>query len=100
MIYYTQLIYIKPGCQAEFHAFEEIVLPLLKAYSGELVYRIRPGANAFIESSRELPYELHLVTFKRRADFEKYAADPKRLEALELKNRSVEKIILIEGIAL
>jgi len=100
MIYYTQLIFIKPGCEREFHAFEENVLPLLKGHNGELVYRIRPAKSAFIESSRELPYEIHLVTFNSKADFMGYAADPKRLDFIEMKNNSVEKIILIEGFAL
>jgi hypothetical protein len=76
------------------------VLPLLKEHNGELVYRIRPDKSAFVESSRELPYEIHLVTFTSRADFLGYAADPKRLDFIEMKNNSVEKMILIEGFAL
>ena len=100
MIYYTQLIFIKPGCEQEFHAFEDKVLPLLKGHNAELIYRIRPDKSAFVESSRELPYEIHLVTFNSKADFEHYAADPARLSFMEMKNNSVEKIILIEGFAL
>jgi hypothetical protein len=100
MIYYTQLIFIKPGCEQQFHAFEDKVLPLLKAHQGELVYRIRPTESAFVENSRELPYEIHLVTFTSTAGFESYAKDPKRLEFMEMKNNSVEKIVLIEGFAL
>ena len=100
MIYYTQLIFIKPGREQEFHAFEEKVLPLLKEHNGDLVYRIRPDKSAFIESSSELPYEIHLVTFGSKADFERYKNNPKRLDFIEIKNDSVEKIILIEGLAL
>lgn len=100
MIYYTQLIFIKPGCEQQFHAFEEKVLPLLKGHNGSLVYRVRPGKSAFIENSRELPYEIHLVTFGSKADFEGYKNDPKRLDLIEMKNNSVEKIILIEGVEL
>jgi hypothetical protein len=100
MIYYTQLIFIKPGREKEFHAFEDKVLPLLKDHNGELLYRIRPDKGSFIESSRELPYEIHLVTFGSKADFEVYKTDPKRLAFMEMKNNSVENIILIEGVAL
>lgn len=100
MIYYTQLIFIKPGCEQEFHAFEDKVLPLLKEHNGELVYRIRPDKSAFVESSRELPYEIHLVTFSTKADFEGYKINPKRLAFMEMKNKSVEKITLIEGFKL
>jgi len=100
MIYYTQLIFIKPGREQDFHAFEEKVLPLLEKYNGELIYRVRPDKTAFIESSRELPYEIHLVSFGSRAGFEGYKDDPERLALIEMKNRSVEKITLIEGFEL
>ena len=100
MIYYTQLIFIKPGREQAFHAFEDRVLPLLKEHNGELIYRIRPDESAFVENSRELPYEIHLVTFGSKADFEGYKTDPKRLAFMEMKNDSVENIILIEGFAL
>jgi len=100
MIYYTQLIFIKPGREQEFHAFEDKVLPLLKRHNGELVYRIRPDKSVFIESSRPLPYEIHVVIFGSKADFEHYKNDPVRLGFMEMKNNSVENIILIEGVAL
>ncbi len=100
MIYYTQLIFIKPGREQEFHAFEEKVLPLLKSHNAELVYRIRPNEKAFVEASAELPYEIHLVSFGSKDDFKAYAANPKRLAFIEMKNNSVEKMILIEGVAL
>ena len=97
MIYYTQLIFIKPGCEVEFNAFEAKVLPLLKNHNGELVYRIRPGKDNFIEGSGELPHEIHIVTFTSKAGFESYKNDPQRLAFMEMKNSSVQKIILIEG---
>jgi hypothetical protein len=100
MIYYTQLIFTKPGCEHQFHAFEDKVLPLLKHHNGELVYRIRPTMESFLEATLELPYEIHFVTFGSKADFISYGADPKRLEFMEMKNNSVEKIILIEGFVL
>jgi hypothetical protein len=100
MIYYTQLIFVKKGAEADFNAFEEKVLPLLKNHNGTLIYRLRPDAGNIIESSRELPYEIHLVSFGSKADFEKYKNDPKRLAFMELKNGSIEKAVLIEGIEL
>jgi len=100
MIYYTQLIFIKPGCEQEFHAFEDKVLPLLKEHNGQLIYRVRPPQSAFVENSQELPYEIHLVSFDSKDDFKSYGADPKRLAFMDMKNNSVEKILLIEGFAL
>ncbi len=98
MIYYTQLIFVKQGYEDTFNSFEEKVLPLLREHNGELIYRIRPEKNNFIESSRViLPYEIHLVTFNCRDDFELYKSDPKRLAFIDVKNNVIEKAILIEG---
>jgi hypothetical protein len=98
MIYYTQLIFVKKGFEEAFHAFEDKVLPLLKSHNGELIYRIRPDKASVIESSGAVPYEIHLVSFAGKVDFEGYAKDPARLAFVELKNSSVEKVVLIEGI--
>jgi len=97
MIYYTQFIFIKEGAQETFHAFEDEVLPLLIDHNGNLVYRIRPKADAFVAASADLPYEIHVVTFPSKDDFERYKNDPRRLESLPLKTNSVERIVLIEG---
>jgi hypothetical protein len=98
MIYYTQLIFVKKGSEADFNAFEEKVLPLLNDHNGKLLYRIRPDKNSVIEINGELPYEIHFVSFVGKTDFEHYKNDPKRLGAMELKNNSIEKVILIEGV--
>ena len=97
MIYYTQLIFVKPGKESVFHTFEDKVLPLLADHHGILVYRVRLQKENFIEGNGELPYEIHLVTFESLADFEHYKNDPRRVAYLDLKNTSVEKMILIEG---
>ena len=98
MIWYTQLIYIRKGAEAIFNSFEANVLPLLKNHGGDLVYRIRPDNNCIIESSRDIPYEIHLVCFNSKQGFESYKNDPARTAFMELKNNSVEKVMLIEGI--
>jgi len=100
MLYYTQLIFVKAGCEQVFHSFEEKVLPLLAAHNGELIYRVRPDRNNFVTAVGDLPYEIHLVTFKSKADFESYGRDPARLAFMDLKNNSVERILLIEGTAI
>ena len=97
MVYYTQLIFIKEGCEQQFQLFEEKVLPLLNSHNAELIYRIRPDKNSVIENKGPLPYEIHLIAFQSAADFKYYKNDPERLKFIELKNNSVEKIILIEG---
>jgi uncharacterized protein (DUF1330 family) len=97
MLYYTQLIFVKKGKEEEFNSFEDRVLPLLANHGGELVYRLRPDNESFIEGAAELPYEIHLVTFKSVEGFKSYGADPQRLAFIGLKNESVERVVLIEG---
>ncbi|MDO1449124.1 DUF1330 domain-containing protein [Rhodocytophaga aerolata] len=97
MIYYIQIIFVKDGKQEVFHAFEEHVLPLLQKHKGELLYRIRPTKDSIIASSGEHPYEIHLVSFPARKDFESYRDDKERLQYMHLKEASIEKALLIEG---
>ncbi len=97
MIIYTQLIFIKLGKEKIFHEFEERVLPLLAKYGGELLYRLRPNLSEELVSTLGHPYEIHLVSFKTKKDFEAYRDDPARTNYVKLKNESVEKIMLIEG---
>ncbi len=97
MLYYTQVIFVKAGQQDQFNLFESHVLPLLKKYNGTLVYRVRPGDSAVIETTFGNPYELHLITFPTRVDFEGYRDDPERLQYMPLKEESIEKALLIEG---
>lgn len=100
MLYYTQLIFLKEGQEEAFHAFEDHVLPLLKRHNGELIYRLRPDKSAVIETTVGYPYEIHVVTFASRADFESYRDDPERQQYMPLKEQSIIRAVLIEGRAL
>ncbi|MBS1500872.1 MAG: DUF1330 domain-containing protein [Bacteroidetes bacterium] len=97
MLYYTQVIFIKEGQEDQFNLFESHVLPLLERHNGILLYRVRPTDDCIIETAMGEPYELHLVSFPSREDFEGYAKDPERLKYMDLKNASIEKALLIEG---
>ena|ERR1700749_3300729 len=97
MLYYTQIIFVKPGQEDQFNLFESHVLPLLKKYNGTLIYRVRPGDGSVIETTIGNPYELHLVTFPAKEDFVGYSKDEGRLKYLDLKENSIERALLIEG---
>ncbi|WP_019987017.1 hypothetical protein [Rudanella lutea] len=97
MLYYTQVIYIQEGKESTFHTFEDNVLPLIERHNGELLYRVRPDATAVVATRMGYPYEIHLVSFPSKADFERYRDDPERQQYLSLKVESVEKAILWEG---
>ena len=99
-VYYTQLVFLRGGQEETFHNFEDRVLPLLAKYNGELIYRVRPSAVDVIETSVGHPYEVHLISFQSREDFDGYAQDPERQKHLGLKDAAVDRVILIEGAAI
>jgi hypothetical protein len=100
MLYYTQLIFIKKGQEDVFNLFEAHVLPLLGRHNGVLVYRVRPAQSSIIATAVGYPYEVHLITFPTKKDFEAYRDDKERLQYMELKNASVERAVLIEGVVI
>ena len=100
MLYITQLIYLKDGQENIFHQFEELAIPIISKYNGKLLLRVRPGDNAFIESSVEKPYEIHLVTFETESDFENFKQDKERLQFLHLKEQSIKSSLMIKGTVL
>jgi len=79
-----------------FNLFEEKVIPLLGKHKGKLLYRIRPNKDSIIEGI-DNPYEIHIIEFQTKSDFESYANDKERLKHMKLKDQSIEKIQLIEG---
>jgi hypothetical protein len=100
MVYFTQLIYIKPGQESVFEEFEAVAMPLISRYNGQLLLRVRPDVLAKVDGSEDLPYEIHLVGFGAESDFEAFSHDPARASFLPLKEASVERIVLIKGVAL
>ncbi|MFD1145200.1 DUF1330 domain-containing protein [Larkinella insperata] len=73
---------------------------MLQRHHGELLYRVRPPASSVVATTLGYPYEIHLVTFATRADFEAYRDDPERQRHLSLKDQSIERVLFIEGAAL
>jgi len=100
MIYITQLIYLKAGAADTFFEFENLAIPIIGKYKGELLMRIRPEADNWIEGSMPLPFEVHLVAFDSLADFESFKLDEERKKFLHLKEQSIQTSLLIQGEAL
>lgn len=98
-IYLTQLIYIKPGKEAIFDAFESVALPLMSRYRGELLLRVRPNPESVIQAESEIPYEIHIVRFENEEDLKEFSEDTDRKRVLHLKNQSVRDSLLIKGTA-
>ena len=97
MIFITQLVYIKEGQENEFHQFEAIAIPAISRYNGQLLLRVRPGEDAYVESNIEKPYEIHLVEFETDNDFKNFMQDEERKQFLHLKEQSIKSVMLIKG---
>jgi uncharacterized protein (DUF1330 family) len=97
MIYVTQLIYIREGKEKVFHDFEEVAIPLISKYNGQLLLRIRTREDSFIEHKIEKPYEIHLVEFNSEQDFVNFMQDEERKKFLHLKEQSIKSSVLIRG---
>lgn len=97
MIYITQLIYVIEGKENIFHQFEEVAIPLIAKYNGQLLLRVRPDATATIESSIESPYEIHQVSFATENDFDNFKQDEERKKFLHLKDASIQTVLMIKG---
>ena len=97
MIYITQLIYVQEGQQHIFHQFEDIAIPIILKYNGQLLLRIRPDDTSIIEINMERPYEIHLVEFATEDDFKNFMQDEERKQFLHLKEQSIKAVTLIKG---
>jgi hypothetical protein len=97
MIYITQLIYIKEGQEAAFYQFEQVALPLIAKYNGNLMLRVQPTK---LEGSMETPFEIHLVSFETEEDFLRFMQDEERKKFLHLKEQVIRSVVLLRGTAL
>ena len=97
MIFITQphLSFRRPTIR--FDQFENIAIPAISKYNGRLLFRVRPGNDAFIESHIEQPYEIHLVEFETENDFLNFMQDGERKQFLHLKEQSIKSVWLIKG---
>ena len=97
MIYITQLIYVKDNEELVFQQFENIAIPIIAKYNGQLLLRVRPEENSMIEMNIEKPYEIHIVKFDAENDFLDFMKDEERKQFLHLKEQSIKSSILIKG---
>jgi hypothetical protein len=97
MTYITQLIYIKEGQETIFHQFENIVIPIISKYNGQMMLRLNPSRQNILECNIEVPYEIHLIKFETDRDLENFMQDEERQKFLHLKELSIKSSILIKG---
>ncbi len=100
MIFITQLIYILEGQQNVFDEFESVAIPAISKYNGQLVLRVRPAVDAYIQKAIDAPYEIHLVSFESDNDFSNFMQDEERKKFLHLKEQSIKSVWLMKGVKL
>lgn len=93
----TQLVYVVPGREDDFHAFEDAVLPLLARHGATLLLRLRPPPEARLAGTLDAPYEVHVIDFPDDAALAAYGADPARAAVLHRKDASVRAAWIIRG---
>lgn len=97
MLYITQLIYVSKGQEAVFQEFESFALPILENYGAKLLSRIRPTNEAFIGGEFPKPYEIHFISFPDEAHLQAFMADEERKQYVQLKEQSIQSVILVKG---
>ena len=98
MITVIQLLYVHSGKERVLHEFEEIAIPLIAKYGGELLLRLRPQQDSVVAASIEAPYEIHVVRFQSEQDLQRFAADEERQRFLHLKNESVRSALVFNAV--
>ena len=97
MIYITQLIFIEEGKEDVFLEFEDHAIPLIEKHNGRIIYRLRPSKESFILEEKELPYEVHFISFDSEKDLTDFMEDDRRLKFIHLKTESIKSTLLIKG---
>ncbi len=97
MIYITMMIFVKEGKETAFHEFEYAVLPILENYEGKLIYRIRPNTDSIVHNEKEVPYEIHFLSFPNEEALLAFGNDEKRKKFIHLKEDSIRFTLMIKG---
>ena len=93
-VYYTILIYIKPGQEATFRSYEHQALPLMARYGGRVELFLQPDT---VTGDLDRPDEIHVLSFETDDGYARYRQDPRSIELAPLRLASVDKAIFLKG---
>jgi len=79
-------IFIHPGQEAVFRAFESQALARFRAHGGEVVATFRPRPNA---DATPTPDEIHVLRIGSEEAFAAYRADPALLALADLRGQAI-----------
>jgi len=79
------LLWARPGCEDDLHAYEDQVLVLVGRHGGEVLQR------GFGGGTDGHPHEVQLFRFADQRALDGYLADPRRAELSDERDRVVER---------
>ena len=81
-------LFIHPGQEAAFRAFESQALARFRAHGGEVLAAFRPQPNA---DGAPIPYEIHILRIGSADAFAAYRADPALLALADLRGQAIAR---------
>ena len=86
-------LWIHPGQEAAFEAFERDAAPIMERHGGRIdsAVQVMPGREA------DAPFEVHIVSFPNRAMAESYAADRETAGLMDRRAEIFARPFVIEG---
>ncbi len=86
-------LYVNPGCEEEFERYEAAAARIMRRHGGAVERRIAVSP----DSDRNLPYEVHVVSFPNRESFDAYRADCELQGLAELHARAIRETVVWFG---
>ena len=96
-VYFTVLIYLKPGKEALFHKYERQAARVMERHNGRFEQIIKPTT---VSGDLPLPDEIHILSFATADGYTRYRQDPESEKLTPLRLESVDRAIFLQGHAL
>ena len=93
-IYRVVSLWVRPGAVAEFEAYERKAARIMRKYGGSIEKVIR----TWQESSPDIPFEIHLVSFPGQEQFAAYRADLELLSLATDRESAIVKTVAVPGV--
>jgi antibiotic biosynthesis monooxygenase (ABM) superfamily enzyme len=90
-------LWIHPGQEAAFEAFEREAARLMARHGGRIDTAIRMTSPDGAGPNDATPYEVHVVSFPDRAAWEAYGQDPETLKLREKRGQIIARTALMQG---
>lgn len=95
-------LWIHPGKEAAFDAFEREAVRIMAKYMGRIdnAVRLQPAKRAGEGAGEgaDTPYELHIVSFPDQAAYDSYLADPQTQTLREKRGGIISRTELMAGV--